>query len=780
MEKKTLIGKRTPLIDGPAKAAGTAIYVDDIRMPNMLVGKILRSPHAHARVVSIDTSAAEALAGVHAIVVGKEAQNHFGVLPTSKDETAMAVDKVRFIGQEVAAIAADDEEIALIAMRLIKVEYEILPAYIEPQDALKKVAADEKIHAYTKYDNNLHKQVDQHFGDVPAAQKAATFTETGSYRMAGLHHAFTEPHAVLADFTPTPDGKGKLTVWSATQVPHYLHRALAEVMQMEMHRIRVIKPAVGGGFGGKSDPFPHEMCCALLARKAGRPVKILLDREEVYFVGRGRHPTFMTMTLHADAKQKFLGYDLDVVIDGGAFGSFGVVTTYYNGVLAQGPYRMPSYRFTCKRAYTNKPPSGAMRGHGSVNTRFALETLIDRMAEKMGEDPFDLRFKNLLPANTLTASQFRITSNGIKECLDRVRDRSGWKDKFRLLGPGRGIGLGCGFYISGSASPIHFTPKNLPQSTVHLKIDMDGGITIHTGASEIGQGSDTMAAQVVAEVLGVDMARCRVVAVDTDLSPIDLGSYSSRVTFMNGNAAIRAAEQIAGQLRAAAAKLTGVPAHYWVLTDEKLVCTSQSDLSIPFMDALHAALADTGALIAKGSYQSPPLGGTYKGANAGNAPSYSYGAFVAQVAVDAETGVVTVEKVWAAHDCGKVLNPIAVEGQVEGSIHMGLGQALMEDLHYHKGALLNANLLDVRTLSVRQMPEVECILVESNDPEGPFGAKECGEGALAPVLPAVANAIYDAVGVRLSELPMTPDRVLAAIEEKIKSSTAVSAQKVAR
>ena len=405
-----------------------------------------------------------------------------------------------------------------------------------------------------------------------------------------------------------------------------------------------------------------------------------------------------------------------------------------------------------------------MRGHGAVNSRFAYEVLIDEIAEDLSLDPCDLRLGNFLPENTKTVNEFRITSNGVKECLERARERSGWNQKFRQLPYGEGVGVACGFYISGSALPIHWS--RLPQSTVHLKIDMDGGITAHCNAAEIGQGSDTMLAQCIAEPLGVGMDRIRVFSNDTDADPVDLGSYSSRVTFMAGNAARRAAETVREKLVKAAHRLTGYPIEGFILRNESVLYAPNPEIKVTFMEALTEALAGNGALIAKGSYESPPMGGKFKGAAAGLSPTYSFQAYVAQVRVDPESGFIKVKKVWAAHDCGRALNPLAVEMQVEGSVHMGLGQVLMEDFRYQGSNVLNPNFLDYKMLGPREMPEVECILVESHDPEGPFGAKECGEGPLLPILPAVANAVYDAVGVRFRQLPLTPERVLRALDEK--------------
>ncbi len=750
------VGRPTPLVDARLKVTGEGVYTDDIRLPGMLVGKILRSPIAHATIASIDVSRAMARPGVRACVTGQESTARFGVLPVSQDETAMAVDRVRYIGDCVAAVAADDEECALDALRHIDVRYEPLPPILTIDEALKET--DHPIHPKTVDGTNIQKAVDQNFGDVDAAFAASAFVEHHRFQFAPVTHAFTEPHCVIAHY----DHDGRLTVWSATQVPHYLHRALAAVMGMEMHRIRVVRPMVGGAFGGKSDPFPHEMIAALLARRARRPVKILFDREEVFLTNHGRHPTRTDMKIGVSKEGKITALDLKALIDGGAWGSFGVVTTYYNGVLCMGPYRIDHFRYSGKRVYTNKPPSGAMRGHGAVNSRFAMEVLVDMLAEDLGMDPLEFRMRNLLPPMTRTVNEFRITSNGTQECLERVREASGWAAQHGRLPFGEGIGVACGFYISGSALPIHW--NKTPQSTVHLKIDSDGGITVHSLAAEIGQGSDTMLAQCVAEPLGVSLDRIRIRSQDSDTAPIDLGSYSSRVTFMAGNAARRAAEQVRDDLVRAAATLTGYQPEGFVLRDERLIYGPDPSITVTFMDALQEAIRGKGALVARGCYASaPPMGGKFKGAAAGLSPSYTFQAYVARVSVDPETGFVRVRRIWAAHDCGRALNPTAVIGQIQGCVHMGLGQALTEDFRYHKGSVLDANLLDYRTLTPRQMPDVDVLIVESGDPEGPFGAKEAGEGPILPVAPAVANAIHDAVGIRMKELPMTPDRVLAAL-----------------
>jgi 4-hydroxybenzoyl-CoA reductase subunit alpha len=756
-----LLGHSIPYVEGPLKVTGRAEYADDIQRPGMLVGRLLRSPWPHARLVSIDVSAARALPGVYAVLTGERYPTPFGVLPITHDETAIAVGKARYIGDIIAAVAAQDEPTAEAALSLVRAQVEPLPEYSDPRMGVGKVS--EPIHARGLAGSNIQKEVVQHFGDVDAAFARAAFTARVRGTFAGVTHAFTEPFATVAEATPD----GRLTVWSATQVPHYLHRSLSEVLGLPMHRIRVIKPEVGGGFGGKSDPLPHEIVCAALALETGRPVKILADREDVFYTNHGRHPTQNDVRVAADAEGNLLAYDIEALIDGGAWSSFGTVTTYYNGVLAMGPYRVPNFRYKGRRVYTTKPPSGAMRAHGGTNIRYSIEVALDRLAEAIGIDPFDLRVRNALPPNSKTVNEFRITSTSFLKCLAAARSKSGWDEKFRRLPYGRGVGLGCGFYISGSNSPIHFTPK-MPQSTVHLKVDMDGGIAVHSMQADIGQGSNTLLAAIVAEVLGVDLERVHVQRVDSDVSPVDLGSYSSRVTFMMGNAARAAAEQLKARLLAAAGELLGRRAEELAVGHERIELAGHPETGVSFMDALHKAMETEGALLATGSFQTGPMGGSFKGARAGTAPAYSFAAYVAEVEVDVETGEYKVPTIWAAFDCGRPLNRLAVEGQIQGSIHMGLGQVLGESMNYRGSRLFNPSLLEYKIPMPQQMPKVEILLVGDDDPEGPFGAKEAGEGPLIATLPAVGNALYDAVGVRFTELPITPDRVLRGIDERVK------------
>jgi len=751
-----VVGTHRPLCDARRKVTGDALFADDIFVPNALFCAFHRSNQAHAVLEEIDTSAARAMPGVRCVVTGTELPVPFGVLSVSKDQTAMAVDKVRFIGEIVAAVAADTEDLAREAAARIVVRYRpIVPAFTW-REALNPTEPSALIHAHSgKHGCNLHKAAEMKFGEKRNDEEAA-YTTTMSFDFPGLSHAFLEPHACVAQWSPH-DG---LTLTSATQVPHYVQRSLAAVLHLPIEKIRVIKPFVGGGFGGKSDPFAHEIIVSHLARKLGQPVRTRLTREEVFLTNHGRHPAHIDLTVDMKKDGALVGVDADIVLDGGAYGSFGVVTTYYSGVLLQAPYELQRYAFRSRRVYTNKPVCGAMRGHGAVNPRFAMEVALDDLAHQADIDPCDLRLRNLMPSNTTTLGEFRITSNGLRQAIEKVRSDAEWDRKYGRLPFGRGVGVACGFYISGSALPIIWNDQ--PQSVVQLRIDFDGRVVILSGASDIGQGSDTMLAIIVAEALGVSVDKTFVYGADTRMTPVDLGSYSSRVTFMAGNAAKSAAEKMRELIIAAVAARVDVPPSDLVVRRDRVLSVDRS-VDLSWEDAIDIATAGRGALSTTGWYISPKLGGTFKGAGAGLSPSYTFGAVIVEVEVNPETGLLRLLDLWGAHDCGRALNPLAVEGQLEGSWHMGMGQAVSEAIDYYEGLLVNANLLDYRIPTALDIPTYHTNIIESIDPEGPFGAKECGEGALHPVVPAIANALYDAVGVRVNELPITMEKIRSAL-----------------
>lgn len=752
------VGVSRPYIEAEKKVKGAAEYADDIEIKNALHCKFLRSIYPHAKIENIDISQAIKIPGVHYVAIGKELPVKFGVLPISQDETAIAIEKVRYIGEIVAAVAADTEEIALEACKHIKVKYIPIQEFLSIEESLNDVGNNEKIHSEGKFNNNIHKKAELRFGDQKQGLEESYVTTKMSFDFEGISHGFTEPHAATAFW----DENG-LTIITATQVPHYLHRSLAKVMEVPLSRVRVIKPYVGGGFGGKGDPFPHEIIISYLARKIGIPVRVRLSREEVFITNHGRHPSKMTIEMGVSKEGTFTALDADIAIDGGAYGSFGVVTSYYNGVLLQAPYKLNNFGFRTFRVYTNKPQCGAMRGHGAVNSRFAVESVIDELAHKINMDPCELRMKNFLDSNTLTVGEYRITSNGSRESLQKVMDQSEWKQRYGKLQQGHGLGVGCGFFISGSALPI--IRNELPQSVVHLKVDFDGRVVIASGASDIGQGSDTMLAIIVSEVLGISMDKIFVLAADTLLTPVDLGSYSSRVTFMAGNAAKDAAENLKKEISTSIEKKKGIANEELNFSDNRIFSNSK-EVDLSWNEAIDILTANRGAISVSGKYISPQLGGDFKGAGAGLSPSYSFGACVAEVKVDFETGFVQLINIWGAHDCGKAINPLAVEGQLEGSWHMGIGQAMTEQMKYYKGLLLNNNFLDYKIPTSLDTPEIHTNIIETNDPEGPFGGKECGEGAIHPVIPAIANAIYNAVGVRITHLPISAEDVLKKLKEE--------------
>jgi 4-hydroxybenzoyl-CoA reductase subunit alpha len=736
---------------------GGARYTDDIKLPGMLHARILRCPHPHARIRSIDASAALAMPGVHAVVTGKDMPVRFGIIPWTPDEYPLALEVARFVGDGVAAVAAVDELTATQALRKIQVDYEVLPHVTDPRDALKRP----EVGLGKRGTDNISKVVELEFGEVDTALAASDFVSEGDYYFEGTAHAPIEMHCAIGQL----DKEGLLTVWSATQVPHYLHRELSRVLQLSPAAIRVIQPPVGGAFGGKSEPFDLEFCVAKLAMITGRPVKILYTREEEFYAHRGRHPMHMHYKVGATKDGKLTAVESKTLIDGGAYSSFGLVTTYYSGQLLTLPVFAPAYRFHSTRVFTNKPPCGPKRGHGSVQPRFAFEVSLDKIAVALGLDPIELRRRNMVTPHSETLNGMRVTSCGFAECLEAVEAASEWKARRAKLPFGRGLGIAGSSYISGTNYPIY--PNKMPQSAVQLKVDRSGRVTIFSGQSEIGQGCDQLLRVIVADELGLDYAAVRVLSGDTDLTPVDLGAYSSRGAFMNGNAALMAAREIKHKLREVVAEHLGCAPKQVMITRGALCHSDDPNQSVDVTRAIQMAEAKFGTLGSVGHYNTPQLGGDYRGGTIGASPAYSFTAHVAEVDVDVETGIVNIVKMWVAHDCGKAICPVIVRGQMEGSAYMGAAEAVLEAHVIRPDGLHHGpSLLDYRIPTSLDVPDFEALIVESNDPEGPLGAKEAGEGPLHPSIPAIANAIYDAVGIRLDVLPFTPAKVLAALREQ--------------
>ncbi|MEO8435259.1 MAG: molybdopterin cofactor-binding domain-containing protein [Pyrinomonadaceae bacterium] len=762
-----VVGKPFRKVDARAKCTGQTKFADDIVLPRMLACKILRSHEPHAIIKSIDTAKAMALPGVFAIITGKDLPIPYGILPVSQDEHALCIDKVRFIGDPVAAVAAIDEDVAFDAMNLIEVEYEKLNTISSIEEA---VMIDEpRIHEYGD-GGNIHKKVSLEFGDTEAGFAEADLIREDIFFYEGNTHLPMEQHAAVAYF----DTDHKLTLWSSTQTPHYVHRALTKVLGIAASHIRVIATPNGGGFGGKSDPFNHEVVVCKLSMITGRPVKNTLTREEVFYCHRGRHPVLMQVKTGVKKDGAITAMHFKSFLDGGAYGSYGVASTFYTGALQTVTYEVPRYKFQGLRAFTNKPPCGPKRGHGTPQPRYALEVQLDKIAEQLKLDPAEMRRAHLVKPDSVTANYLRIGSMGLGKCIDKVVKGSDWKNRFsgwdqknRKLPYGKGIGFACSSYICGAGLPIYW--NNMPQSGVQLRLDRQGGVCVMCGSTDIGQGSDSILAYIVAEVLGIDPFDIRIVTADTDLTPVDLGSYSSRVTLMTGNAAIQAAERARELLVMAVAEKLGVPIENISLAERRVFDVENPEVGVSFAEAVVLAESKFGTIGTVGSYSPPRSPGKFKGSGVGPSPAYSYSAAVAEVDVDPSTGIVVVERVWIAHDIGKSINPMLVLGQVEGSVYMGLGEILMEEMVYRANRNVVhkfPSMLEYKSPTTMEMCDVKTYLIEDPDPNGPYGAKEVGQGPLLPVPPAVANAVYDAVGVRIDEVPITPEKVLKALRDK--------------
>jgi 4-hydroxybenzoyl-CoA reductase subunit alpha len=730
----------------------------------MIHGKILTSPHAHAFIRRIDASKARALPGVLAVLTGADVPDRcYGVSPAREDEHVLAKERVRYVGDEVAAVAAFDEETAERALRLIEVEYEPLPAVFDPEEAMAEGAP--LIHPENaRFARNINTKVEWHFGDVEAGFAEADLVREERFTGNRTYQAPIEPHAALARWEHHGN---RVTLWSSTQTPHYLQRMISRTLDIPEGNIRVIKPAVGGGFGVKAETTPLDLCAVLLARKTGRPVLMKYDRREMFYHHRGRHKQHIDLKIGVKRDGTITAVQSRILLDGGAYTSYGVITAYYAGSMIPTLYKIPNYRYDGYRMYTNLPACGAMRGHGVPQPRFAFESLLDQIAEELEIDPFEIRMRNAMDPDTRTCNALDISSCEFKATLDGAREASGWKEKKGRLPRGKGIGVGCGGFVSGAGYPIY--RSDFPHSNALIRVHEDGrAVSLHIAAAEIGQGSDTVLCQIAAEELGIPYEWVWMVECDSVLAPIDLGSYSSRVTLMAGNAVKQAAARVKEQLCETAGRRLGCDPRALVCRGGRIFVPEHPEVGLPWPEAAALAFSRSGPVVGTGSYRPPAiLGGEFKGGTVGTSPAYSFSTVVAEVSVDLETGLVTVDRCVDYSDAGTVINPVTFHGQVEGSIIMGLGETLMEDvIHNPDGTIANPNLHDYLIPSIREAPEIRSVAVESFEPRGPFGAKEVGEGSLVPVLGAIANAVHDATGVWMRELPITPERILAALGAK--------------
>jgi 4-hydroxybenzoyl-CoA reductase alpha subunit len=753
----SVVGARLPMLDAGAKVKGTAQFTDDLFLPGMLHGRILRSPLPHAKILHIDTSKADKLAGVKGIITGKDIPDRkYGIVPKAKDEHALARQKVRYIGDAVAAVCAVDPESAEKALELIRIDYEELPAVFDPLDAIKEGAPL----VHDDVPNNISTSIRKEFGEGEKAFDDCDHVFEDTFYSQAVNHAPLEPHAALAQFDPQRE---EMVIWSSTQIPFFLRRNLSTTILLPESKIRVIKPKVGGGFGGKIDMFAKDFCACWFARQLGRPVKFVYEREEVFIATRQRHPMYVTVktgmkkdgAIHA---QRFWAY-----ADGGAYNSTAPLMITLSCYFLMVPYRVPNLIYEGYHVYTNKPVGGAMRGHGIPQARFAVERQLDKIAVRMGIDPAELRIKNSIHAGEDHPGGFIINTCGFAESVEKAAEAIGWKEKRGKMPFGRGVGLGGASFPSGVSNMSHLA------SGAVVQLGQDGAVTVLTGAADIGQGAETVIAQIVAEELGVRLDDIRVTAADTGITPLDPGTFGSGVTVRAGNAARLAAVALKKKLfDFVAGKLEADPEDL-VAKDRRIYVKGSPDQGFSLQDAVKAyRYADLPMpIIGRGSWMAPAQEPTTLLKGDGNfAPNYSFMTQAAEVEVDTETGRIKVVKMVTAHDCGTPINPLLVEGQLEGSIMGGMGQALFENVIVEKGQVMNPSFLDYGFPTAMEMPEMEGIQVVTDDPLGPFGAKESGEGTQLAPAPAIVNAIYDAVGIDFDRLPVTPEQVLKALKEK--------------
>jgi 4-hydroxybenzoyl-CoA reductase alpha subunit len=760
----SVVGHGVTRYDGPDKVTGRTEYTADLKLPGMVYGKILGSPIAHGLVKSIDTSAAEALPGVLGVITAKDVPElKYGVSPARYDENILAVDRVRYVGDEVAAVVAESEDIAAEALKLIKVEYESLPAVFDPREAIKDDAP--QIHPEEeKYANNINTKVEWHFGDVDQGFDEADVIVEDTYIGNRTYQCPIEPHAAVARWE---HHAGKLTVWSSSMAPHYLRHMLSRIFDLPQGDIRTITPCVGGGFGVKAEATPLDLCAVIFARLTGRPVMMKYSREEMFHHFRGRHKQYIDMKLGFKKDGTITACKSHILLDGGAYTSYGIVTAYYAGSMVPTLYNIPNYKYDGFRMYTNLPASGAMRGHGVPQPRYAFETLMDLAAEKLGLDPFDVRRKNAMQPDTLTCNDLDISSCEFTATLDQAREFTGWDEKRKSLPRGKGIGVGCGGFVSGAGYPIY--RSNFPHSNALIRLSEDGmAASLHIAAAEIGQGCNTILPQIAAEELGIPYHRMWLVESDSVLGPTDLGSYSSRVTLMAGNAVRMAAAEVKANLLTMAGEMLGCDSHGMEARDGRIFVSKHPKVGIEWDEVARQLFSRSGPVTGTGHYSPPPgLGGKYKGAAVGTSPAYSFSSAVCEVTVDLETGYVDVDKFYDFSDSGTVINPVTFHGQVEGGIIMGLGETLLEDtLVRDDGSLVNPDLHGYLVPTIAETPTIVSKAVESYEPRGPFGAKEIGEGCLPPILGAIGNAIYHACGVMITELPITPEKILAGLRKQ--------------
>jgi len=758
MDNLKVVGKKIPKIDAPLKATGAAQYIQDVKIPGMLHGKILYSQYPHARIIKLDTSKAEKLPGVRAVVTAKDMPPNFRI-GIMKDNPPLKSGKVLSIRDEIAAVAATTPEIAEEALSLIEVEYEELPGIFDPLEAMKEGAM--LIHEEAK-SNILKMPWRLICGDVEKAKQESAYIVEDTFSTQWVTHCCLGTSGCVAHF----DMHNNLTMYSNTQIPSLAQNDFVEALNafgLKNRRVRIIQAVIGGGFGSKLDTYAYEYIAILLALKTRKPVKIIFTREEEFFATSPRQCTITKISHGCDKDGRLTFRDVEMVLDNGAYTSWGATTPSVMMLPISSLYKVPNVRYIAKCVYTNNTYCQAMRGYGNPQATFAIESSLDQLAEKAGIDPLELRRINANEPGEITPQRFKITSCGMKECIEEVYKRLNWKEK-RGKDNGRGVGMASLIHVGGGARVY----KSDGCGTI-IKMDDFGKVDVFTGASDIGQGSDTVIAQIVAEVIGIPIEDVNVINNDTDICPWDVGVHASRTTFVAGNAALGAARKIREQILEAAGKILDEDPADLDIKDGMVFSTKNKEKSTPLGKALRKIHYTLGGKMLMAEYFYDPANENFDKEFKGNlSVSYAYGAHGVEVEVDRETGKVKILNYVAAHDVGKAINPLLLEGQIYGGGLQGIGYALGEKMVYQNGRLMNGNFLDYKIPTAKDVPPIQPVIVETDEKDGPFGAKGIGEPGLVPTAPAIANAIYDAIGVRIKDLPITPEKILAALKAKDK------------
>ena len=756
MDGLQIIGKRIPKRDAPQKVTGSAVYIQDLKIPGMLYGKILYSKYPHARILKLDTSKAEKLPGVRAVVTATDIPATFRI-GVMKDNPPLKTGKVLSTRDEIVAIAATTPEIAEEALSLIDVEYEELPGIFDPLEAMKEGAP--LIHEEMK-SNVLKMPWKLVCGDVEAAKKESAFIVEDTFSTPWVTHCCLGTSGCIAQF----DTNNNLTMYSNTQIPSLAQNDYIDALAafgLKNKRVRIVQSVIGGGFGSKLDTYAYEYIAILLARKTRKPVKIIFSREEEFFATSPSQCTITKISHGCDKEGKLTFREIDMILDNGAYTSWGATTPSVMMMPISSLYKVPNIKYVAKCVYTNNTYSQAMRGYGNPQATFAIESSLDQLAEKAGIDPYELRLKNANEPGEITPQHFKITSCGMKECIDEVVKRLNWKEK-KGKGGNRGVGMASLIHVGGGARVY----KSDGCGTI-IKMDDFGKVDVFTGSTDIGQGSETIIAQIVAEVLGISIDDVNVVNNDTDVCPWDVGAHASRTTFVAGNSALGAAKKIKAQILEVAAKLLEEDPASLDIKNGVVFSTKNNEKNTPLGKALRKLHYTAGGKMLMAEYFYDPANENFDKEFKGNlSVSYAYGAHGVEVEVDKETGQVKILNYIAAHDVGKAINPLLLEGQIYGGGLQGIGYALGEKMIYEKGRLMNGNFLDYKMPTAKDVPPVQAVIIESDEQDGPFGAKGIGEPGLVPTAPAIANAIYDAVGVRIKDLPITPEKILKALKEK--------------